>query len=352
MFYGLVVPAKKEIEFQVSASSIVHLSAVILNSKSAVETKVFLQKKSERFLIALLNSEKHSQVPIDLFLSPNDKVTFFSDNAEVHVIGYQENNDFSMRDEELKQPSYSHKSQPAEYSVSKVKEVFENKKSADKPHAIEKSLKEDWQHIFEKSANPQKVEKLKLVSPLLVQKQAQLFQNQGPVIHQTKPLPIAQQSKHIITEDNDYDCSGKDIGKSIDFSEKIIPSIKNATRSVKKVNPSKKSVHEITEKKFELVEIDDIGGKQWDGFAQNKDDFEKINDSEDDEDCSSLKKRAKKSTKATKSVTKHPLSKSVHKSAKKGDSLLKEIETKVISEPIATQKLKAPRKKASKKMIH
>jgi hypothetical protein len=352
MFYGLVVPPKKETDFKAPASAIIHLSSVILNSKSAVVTRVFLEKGNQRFLIALLDSEKQFQVPIDLYLSSNDKVTFYSDNAEVHVVGYQEENDLSLITEDLRQMSNCKKKSLNESSMTKGQSATEQKKSGEKPPANEKSLKDNWQQVFGRSLElqkPKKTEKLQLVSPLLVQKQAQLFQSKSPVRHDTKPLPVVQQTQHLIIEDTNSGSSDNENQKSIDFNGKQNSKNPNALQKVKKINPSKKSIKKSYKQNFELIDIDDLEEEKSDGFAQRIKDFEEIDNSENDEEWTSLQKRAKLSVKSKKSVTKQMAQKSVQKSTKKGDNSLKLPEPKASTVAISVPKVKEAKPKASRK---
>jgi hypothetical protein len=109
MFYGLVVPAKKDTRVEGSSTNLIHISSISLNSKTPVSTNVYLKKNNEKFLIGVLDSQKQAQVAVDLYVLASDNVSFFSENGEVHVVGYYEP---SEADVVLASKAHVHKSQP------------------------------------------------------------------------------------------------------------------------------------------------------------------------------------------------------------------------------------------------
>jgi hypothetical protein len=90
MFYGLVVPAKKETKVEGSNTNLIHVSSIALHSKTPGSTNVFLKKNNERFLVAVLDSQRQAQVALDFYILSSDNVSFFSESGEVHVVGYYE----------------------------------------------------------------------------------------------------------------------------------------------------------------------------------------------------------------------------------------------------------------------
>jgi hypothetical protein len=90
MFYGLVVPPKKEIRVEGSSSNLIHISSIALHSKTPVTTSVYLKRNGEKFLLGVLDSQKQAQIGLDLYVLSSDNVSFVSENGEVHVVGYYE----------------------------------------------------------------------------------------------------------------------------------------------------------------------------------------------------------------------------------------------------------------------
>jgi hypothetical protein len=93
MFYGLVVPAKKETKVEGPGANLIHISSIALNSKTPGSTNVYLKKNTERFLVAVLDNQRQAQVALDFYVLASDNVSFYSENGEVHVVGYFEPSD-------------------------------------------------------------------------------------------------------------------------------------------------------------------------------------------------------------------------------------------------------------------
>ena len=88
MIYSLVLPPNTEVKIERKDVNILRICQAALSLKTPLTTQVFLKKEDQTFLIATLDPNNHSFVPLELYLLLSEEFSLLSDNAEVHIIGY------------------------------------------------------------------------------------------------------------------------------------------------------------------------------------------------------------------------------------------------------------------------